>query len=139
MGMDIIIIGYNDGNGVRRWGIVTPMIHGVGNEGSALSSTCNGLRRKPIPLLLLTGLACLSVLFSLSCFLLMLSSLLIFIAELFDCKPTLFSHQQNSYFAKFLPFQMLENIPNSFRKDFYFYSYYQINTFFSFFMHAIKD
>ena len=63
MGMDVIIIGYGDGNGVRRWGIVTPTIRGVGIEGSALSSTCNGLRRKPIPLLLLTGLACLSVLF----------------------------------------------------------------------------
>ena len=56
MGMDVMIIGYGDGNGVRRWGIVTPPIRGVGIEGSALSSTCNGLRRKPIPLLLLLGL-----------------------------------------------------------------------------------
>ena len=82
MGMDVMIIGYGDGNEVRRWGIVMPTIRDVGSEGSALSSTFNGLRRKPIPLLLLTGSACLSVLFSLSCFLLMFSSLLIFVAEL---------------------------------------------------------
>ena len=133
--MDVAMIGDGDGNGVRRRGSVMPTIHDAGSDGSALGSTCNGLRRKPIPLLLLTGLACLLILFSLSCFLLMLSSVLIFVAELFNCKLTLFGHQQNPYFARFLPFQMLENIPNSFRKDFLKNSYYQINTFF-FILHA---
>jgi hypothetical protein len=53
-----MIIGYgHHGNGVRRRGSVTPTISDAGSDDSALSSTSSGLRRKPIPLLLLTGSA----------------------------------------------------------------------------------
>ena len=72
IGMDVVIIGYGDGNRVRRRGSVTPMIRDVGSDGSALSSTCNGLRES----------ASLPVPFCLCCFLLLLSSLLIFVAKL---------------------------------------------------------
>jgi len=55
--LDIMIIGNSHGNRVRRQGSVMPMISDTGRDDSALSSTSSGLRRKPIPLLLLTGLA----------------------------------------------------------------------------------
>ena len=55
---DVMIIGYGQhGNGVRRRGSVTPTISDAGSDDSALSSASSGLRRKPIPLLLLTGSA----------------------------------------------------------------------------------
>ena len=44
-----MIIGYGHGNGVRRQGSITPMISDAGSDGSALSSSGSGLRRKPIP------------------------------------------------------------------------------------------
>ena len=53
---DVMIIGYGHyGNGVRRQGSVTPTISDAGSDDSALSSASSGLRRKPIPLLLLHG------------------------------------------------------------------------------------
>ena len=53
---DVMIIGYGQhGNGVRRRGSVTPTISDAGSDDSALSSASSGLRRKPIPLLLLHG------------------------------------------------------------------------------------
>ena len=55
---DVMVIGYGQhGNGVRRRGSVTPTISDAGSDDSALSSASSGLRRKPIPLLLLTGSA----------------------------------------------------------------------------------
>ena len=55
-----MVIGYGhheNGVGVRRRGSVTPTISDAGSDDSALSSASSGLRRKPIPLLLLTGSA----------------------------------------------------------------------------------
>ena len=55
---DVMIIGYgHHGNCVRRCGSVTPTISDAGSDDSVLSSASSGLRRKPIPLLLLTVLA----------------------------------------------------------------------------------
>ena len=57
---DVMIIGYGhhgSGVGVRRGGSVMPMISDAGSNDSALSSASSGLRRKPIPLLLLSGSA----------------------------------------------------------------------------------
>ena len=57
---EVMVIGYGhhgNGVGVRRRGSVTPTISDAGSDDSALSSASSGLRRKPIPLLLLTGSA----------------------------------------------------------------------------------
>ena len=48
MGMDVMIIGYGRGNGVRRRGSMMPMTSDAGSDDSALRSTNSGLRRKPI-------------------------------------------------------------------------------------------
>ena len=52
---DIIIIDYGHGNGVRRWGSLTPMISEVASSDGVLGSSSSGLRRMLIPLLLLHG------------------------------------------------------------------------------------
>ncbi|EDQ99058.1 uncharacterized protein LACBIDRAFT_317699 [Laccaria bicolor S238N-H82] len=54
---DVMIIGYGHGHGVRRRGSVTPTVSDAGSDDSALSCASSGLRRKPIPLMLLSGSA----------------------------------------------------------------------------------